>query len=401
MFGSGAYLGTYLQAKGDAARSELSRLDADYLLTENEDVLIAALLEKHAPGEVVVHWDAATRTPVSETSMNVRDPFFQEKIYNVPASRVTLTFPISGDASVLNYQATTHSWAPEQGTIGNGAVQLEIVKRELNPNEIKTAVEELRRDIDQRVQWANADIRGLRTSLEQTLRGDYRQRKQRILNDRSVEDALGIPIKTTDQPRLPVAAQRKHVTLEVRKSQAGFVPEPVLDERDYRDILDQTKAWARGLERTPGTLSNLGEEQLRDLLLATLNGFWKGAAGGELFNGAGKTDVLIRQDNRNVFIGECKVWSGAKGVGEAIDQLLSYLVWRDSKAALIYFVRAARPDEIIRKLHEAVEAHPRCVLTQPNGRPGEQVDYIFTADDEGRRISLAVIPVVQQPIQQS
>jgi hypothetical protein len=50
----------------------------------------------------------------------------------------------------------------------------------------------------------------------------------------------------------------------------------------------------------------------------------------EAFNIEGKTDILVRHEGSNLFIGECKVWSGAKGFGETVDQLFRYTGWRDS-----------------------------------------------------------------------
>lgn len=41
----------------------------------------------------------------------------------------------------------------------------------------------------------------------------------------------------------------------------------------------------------------------------------------ETFNSSGKTDILIRVENRNIFIAECKFWRGPKSFGEAIEQL--------------------------------------------------------------------------------
>jgi hypothetical protein len=53
----------------------------------------------------------------------------------------------------------------------------------------------------------------------------------------------------------------------------------------------------------------------------------------------GKTDILIRIDGKNIFIAECKFWTGPKGFTETIDQLLGYLSWRDTKAAIVMFNR--------------------------------------------------------------
>jgi hypothetical protein len=259
---------------------------------------------------------------------------------------------------------------------------------------IRSQIERVRQDIERRVGWANADVAAFRSTAEQAIRGAYSSRKERILKDRAVEDALGIPVRTMAAPRQPVAAHRKQVTLQTRWAQSGFVPEPVLEEAIYQDVLQVVSSWATTLERTPKTADKLDEEELRDLLLGTLNGYWRGAAGGELFNGSGKTDILIREGDRNAFIAECKIWRGPKGVADALDQLLSYLVWRDSKAALVMFIKTADPAAMIEKLHTAVEAHERHVLTKDATDPSSRVDSILTADAEGRRVSLAVIPVV-------
>ena len=59
----------------------------------------------------------------------------------------------------------------------------------------------------------------------------------------------------------------------------------------------------------------LDEETIRDLLLALLNAQFEGAAAGEVFNAAGKTDILIRAGDRNVFIAECKIGGAPRPSG--------------------------------------------------------------------------------------
>jgi hypothetical protein len=295
---------------------------------------------------------------------------------------------------MLDYQASTFSISGKYGKVSGGHVVVEAVERSLNAQTIRRQIERVKQDFDQRVGWANGDLAKFLATAEQAIRNNFASRKERILNDRAVEDALDIPVRTSSTPRPPVAARRKQVTLQTRKAQASFVPEPVLEDAIYQDVLDVVRSWATSLERSPGTAAKLHEQELRDLLLGTLNGYWQGVAGGELFNGSGKTDILIRQGDRNAFIAECKIWRGSKGVADALDQLLSYLVWRDSKAALVMFIKTADPAATIEKLHAAVEAHPSYALTKAATNPSERVDYIVTADDEGRRVSLAVMPVV-------
>lgn len=231
-----------------------------------------------------------------------------------------MTFPIAGSVE-LNYQASTFSFGAQHGDVSGGNVVVEVVERTLNADIIRSRVDQAGQDIDRRVAWANADLATFRAESEQSIRRTIATRKERILNDRQVEEALGIPVRASGVARPPVPARRKQVTLETRTAQAAFVPEPVLDEADYQEGLGAVRAWGTSLERTPGTAATLDEEELRDLLLGNLNTYWQGGAGGELFNGSGKTDILIRHGDRNAFVAECKIWRGAKGVSDALDQL--------------------------------------------------------------------------------
>src|SRR6202041_3474783 len=115
--------------------------------------------------------------------------------------------------------------------------------------------------------------------------------------------------------------------------------EPYLEESAYGEILNVLASMSLLIERNPSTFQHTQEEMLRDHFLLQLNGQFEGKATSETFNGAGKTDILLRVNDRNIFIAECKFWNGQKSLTDAIDQLFSYLTWRDSKAALIVFSR--------------------------------------------------------------
>lgn len=103
------------------------------------------------------------------------------------------------------------------------------------------------------------------------------------------------------------------------------------------------------------------EETLRDHILLYLTPRFEGTSTGETFNKSGKTDILLRFEASNVFIAECKSWSGAKGLLTAIDQLLSYLTWRDSKAALVLFVRNKDFSAVLETIKEVVPTHSQFV----------------------------------------
>ncbi len=103
------------------------------------------------------------------------------------------------------------------------------------------------------------------------------------------------------------------------------------DELSNPGALKIMQDMALVMERSPEAFKSMDEEALRQHFLVQLNAQFEGKATGETFNMGGKTDILLREADRNAFIAECKFWKGPKGFGEAIDQLLGYASWRDSK----------------------------------------------------------------------
>src|SRR5207302_8442880 len=93
------------------------------------------------------------------------------------------------------------------------------------------------------------------------------------------------------------------------------------------------------MERSPSAFASMDEEALRSHFLVQLNGHYEGQATGETFNYEGKTDILIRVNGKNIFIGECKYWDGPKKLLETLDQLASQTTWKDTKVAIIVFNR--------------------------------------------------------------
>ena len=97
----------------------------------------------------------------------------------------------------------------------------------------------------------------------------------------------------------------------------------------------------------------------RKIFSKGLSGYTKVHYRGSLGSRASiKTDILIRVEGRNIFIGECKIWRGEKALSKTIDQILSYLNWRDTKAAIILFNRNRNLSDVISKFQETAKAHP-------------------------------------------
>ena len=98
-----------------------------------------------------------------------------------------------------------------------------------------------------------------------------------------------------------------------------------------------------------------------DHIVAMLNGMLSIRATGETFNGNGKTDILYPYKEKNLFIGECKIWDGPSTITNGIGQLEGYLGWNDMKASLIIFYK--NKDSMTKKIDEmcgAIRSLPNC-----------------------------------------
>lgn len=119
-----------------------------------------------------------------------------------------------------------------------------------------------------------------------------------------------------------------------------------------------------------------------------------------VFSGlSGHCCTVIREGDRNIFIGECKVWSGPKTMEGALDQLFRYLVWRDTKAAILLFIRNKDVSAVIEKAIAKIEEHPNHKRSTPRQDGDEEIEFtMHQQDDVNREIRLALLPFALRPV---
>jgi hypothetical protein len=187
--------------------------------------------------------------------------------------------------------------------------------------------------------------------------------QKNALNEK-VKSAFGFPLRKRDDgsDRLIVPVKPTTINLGQRSSPpvskpspSRSQPEPELLLADYDQILGVIQSMVKVFERSPSVFKTMEEEHLRTILLVALNGLFKGNAMGETFNGAGKTDILIRVNNENIFITEFLIWSGPDHFRKKLtDQLFRYSTWHDSKLAAVVFNRNKDFTSVVQKMKEVV-----------------------------------------------
>jgi hypothetical protein len=215
-----------------------------------------------------------------------------------------------------------------------------------------------------------------------------------LLRDAKMVASLGFPVKHRNGAPVTYAVpvqKRKPKIERPATTSSTFQPEPVLALEEYENILSIIRNMVRVMEQSPKAFETMGEEDLRTHFLVQLNGQYEGRATGETFNFQGKTDILIREGGKNVFIAECKIWGGEQKFLETIDQLLSYLSWRDTKAAVLIFNRNVKFSEVIKKMFESAPTH-KC-YKRTIGKLDESTSrYVFHQPaDPNRELTLTVM----------
>jgi len=131
---------------------------------------------------------------------------------------------------------------------------------------------------------------------------------------------------------------------------------------EYGQAVMRVRGSARALERGSAQLSGVDEEGLRHYLISGLAGAYPGRVSAESFVGAGKTDLLLQDDEGvNIVVGECKVWKGPMAFSAGLDQLLGYATRRDRGLLLAVFVRGPALSGVLDRGRAAAAAHPAVV----------------------------------------
>jgi hypothetical protein len=189
-------------------------------------------------------------------------------------------------------------------------------------------------------------------------------RRARLRELDELPTVLGIPLKRNPKAPDILPIRRRLARPLPSAPSAGFSPEPGIADSDYEHILRVIRHEGRTFEALPFTFCKFSEPELRDILLAHLNGHYEGLASGEMLRGEGKADIRIEDKNRAAFVAECKIWSGENALTDAVDQLLGYLTWRDCKAALIVVNKTvAGFSALLERAPEALRPH---VLSRPS-----------------------------------
>ena len=353
-----------LRNTAEKMRGEVESLDPNRLLNTAPADLRDYLAAKYRVEPIVLlrdQWYADHReTPVDVRYDSNRWIDDKSRPVMVPGERFEVRVPFEGEAELFYAKADTFSMNPPRAVVEKNELVLRYESPADAPRDVRPLVDHTLGEIEQHIGWQRAMIDAHNNGLTAAAAQAIQQRRDRLLAQSQRAASLGIPIKRReDAPKtyaIPTA-RKKAAPVLPPASAAAFTPEPAWAMEQYEQALKIMQDMALVMERSPDAFKTMDEEALRQHFLVQLNGQFEGKATGETFNMAGKTDILLREGERNVFIAECKFWKGPKAFGEAIDQLLGYATWRDGKTAILVFNRGTETSTVLAGIDATVKAH--------------------------------------------
>jgi hypothetical protein len=322
--------------------------------------------------------------------------FDRSEPFYVKGTAITYIVPFDGDISLFRYRPNALSSIFPRAKIERGELHFEYKTADHNAENVQASFDTSMREIEGVLRISREKVASFNEALAREVREKIEQRRAKLLRDQGMAASIKYPMRRREgMPQTyAVPMTRKKLVVQMPKPSAEpFQPEPILDMESYEQILSIVSNMALVLERSPKAFVGMGEEDLRMHFIVQLNGQLEleGKATGETFNYEGKTDILVRINGQNIFIGECKFWTGPEGLRETIDQLLRYTSWRDTKTAILLFNRN-------RNLSAVLEKIPGVITDHPNYKSGltrqDETRYRFTLrqrDDPNRDLIVTLI----------
>jgi hypothetical protein len=366
----GGDLRSALEAQGQKMRDAVEAEPEESLQQADPQEWAEALAHHFAIAPPALRSDDVWMEPVKEITIDVswdRLRAFSDEYSELgrafPGYRIVVHVPFDGEGDVFKFRPSQFTTNPPRGRVSGHDVLLTIeYPRDSQPG-IDGAAQNFIDTVGRWLAFARTDIASFNAGLAQRalqeISGRHRRVQQRDLHLAQSKIPVRRPGESGKKTYIPdVLVRRPAPSLPAtRADDKPPTLEPALDARVFEHILGVIRMHGRQMEQSPGTYGSLDEEDRRQTLVATLNTHYEGRAHAEAFNVQGKTDILIRYEGRNLFICECKFWSGQEGLTATIDQLFSYTGWRDTKLAIVVFVRERGLTAILTKATATLQRH--------------------------------------------
>lgn len=370
---------------------EIQSKGKDYILRVDEEEFIIYLHDKYSlePLRILVNTESFDEPSVSKQRFT--DYQYTRGYYEADVYAFTIKYSFEGSDDLFYVHTNPWNMSSCDITLNTKA---KIVSFNFNvltqdAEEFVRVKNECFRCAFSNLENANKNAQEFNKGLDEFIRREFKKEKEKYLKENDFFAAINIKVNPgTKSVFTTPAIKKKIIPQPTLKSKKEFASEPMMSIEVYEDVLRVIYDSGKSMEKKPALYIDKSEEGLRDQFLFVLETRYEGTtATGETFNRSGKTDIILKfaKDGSNLFVAECKYWHGSSELLSAISQLFErYLTWRDSKAALLIFVKNKDFSSVLETIKAQVKIHS--LFVQEVGQRGESsFSYMFCLPQDSQK----------------
>ncbi|TWR28130.1 hypothetical protein FPZ42_02630 [Mucilaginibacter achroorhodeus] len=378
-------------------KTEIEGKSKEYILGVDEKQFQDYLIDKYVLEPLAIDFQKEIIDIPVVSKEWVEDRFFGEK-HEVESYKFKITYPFTGSSKLFSIAPSTRHLTSNEITVDESQqnVSFSFKMTSQNPEEFLREKNEGRKNAFVNLDNVNYEARQWNSVLPNLVKTYFDDRKTKYQKENDFYAAINIPINQNTSSVFTAPTIRKRDIPQPKVDpKKEYSSEPLVSTVMYEDILKIVYDTGKGMERKPSLYIGKDEEALRDIFLLLLETRYDSiSVSGETFNRSGKTDIILKyaKDGSNLFVAECKFWHGFKAFLETISQLFDrYLSWRDSKVAIMMFVKNNDFTSVMKNISTETRNHPYYV--KDNGRRGESsFSYIFRLpQDPDKQVYLEVM----------
>ena len=372
--------------------SEIESKGKEYILSVDEEKYINYLVEKYTLEPLAIDINSEQMLKPTVTRETVENYASGRHPYETDVYTFTLSYNYSGSDELFEIHPS--SWTMTSYDINvnsrNKTVSFSFKLYKQDPIEFNRKKNECYHDAFVNIENINGDVLRMNQNLKDSIIRAFEREKEKYLKENDFFAAINLKVNpdTKSVFTAPTIIKKNIPQPSVSKN-VEFSSEPMMSTEVYKDILKVIYDSGKNMEKKPSLYEGKDEEALRDLFLFVLETRYEGTtATGETFNRSGRADILLKyaKDGSNLFVAECKFWHGQAEFLKAISQLFSkYLTWRDSKVALLLFVKSKDFSNVLETIKKEIKNHA-CYVKEVGERGESSFSYIFNLPQDSEKI---------------
>jgi len=387
---------SFIDQLTEGLKKEIEKKGKEYILGVDENEFKKYLTNEFRLEPLSI--DTSTETIEKPTIVREsRDDRFPGRYYDVEVYNFTVKYHFNGSAVIFRIRPS--HWAMTSYEINvderQSIVSFSFKLYRQDPEEFKKEKNQAYGSAFANLNNANVDANSWNNRLEGLVNSAFSGIKAKYQSENDFFAAINIKVNPNTTSIFTAPTIQKKVIPQPTVKNKEFSSEPMMSKEMYDDLLKVVYESGKSMEKKPALYKDKDEEGLRDQFLFVLETRYdETTATGETFNRGGKTDIILKysKDGSNLFVAECKFWHGASEFHKAISQLFDrYLTWRDSKAALLMFVKNKEFSNVIMTVKDEAKKHP--YFKRDKGIRGEtSFSYLFRLpQDENKDVYFEIM----------